>query len=183
MFIFNLKLNKKLISKILLIFMFTTITIIFFIGVYVIFLKNNNQTLKISDSIKSDDIFEVNENNYANILKASNDDIDSYIGKKVHIIGYIYRLLDFKENQFVIARDMVISPDNQSLVVGFLSEYEKAMDFKDGTWVDIVGEIKKGYFNGDIAMLNIISIKSTQKPEKAFVSAPDDTYIPTSNMF
>ncbi len=182
MFIFNVKLNKNAISKILFIIMLIVIVAIFLFGVYVIFVKNDS-SFTISDSIKSDDVFEVTESNYANVLKAANDNIDSYIGCKVHIKGYVYRLIDFEENQFVIARNMPISQDMQSLVVGFLCEYDNAMDFKDGAWVDIVGEITKGNFKGDIAMLKIISIKETEEPENPYVSLPDDTYIPTSNMF
>ena len=182
MFIFNLKLNKNLWSKILFVIMLIIIIAIFIFGVYVIFIKDN-QSFTVSDTIRSTEIFEVTENNYANILKAANEDIDSYIGCKVHITGYVYRLLDFKENQFVIARNMVISEDMQSLIVGFLCEYDNAMDFEDGAWVDIVGEVKKGDFNGEIAMLNIISIERTEEPENPYVSMPDDTYIPTANMF
>ena len=182
MFILNYKVNKNLFSKAFFIIMLVVIISLFIFGIYIIFIKDN-QPFKISDNIKSDDIFEINENNYANILKASNEDIASYIGCKVHIIGYVYRLLNFEENQFVIARDMTISPDNQTLVVGFLCEYEKAKDFPDGAWVDITGIIQKGNFNGDIALLEILSIQETQKPENPYVKVPDDTYIPTSNMF
>ena len=162
--------------------MFVTISLILAFTIYLIFFKDN-QSFKIDDYIKSDDIFEINEKNYANILKASNEDVDSYVGLKIHVVGYIYRLCNFEDKQFVIARDMVISNDNQYLVVGFLCEYENAKDFKDGEWVDIVGEIKKGDFAGDIAILDVISINPTEKPENSYVSMPDDTYIPTCNMF
>lgn len=182
MFIFNLKINKNLFSKILFIIMLIIIIGIFIFGVYIIFIKNN-KPVKLSDTIKGDEIFEVNESNYTNILKATNEDIDSYIGCKIHIIGYIYRLLNFSENQFVIARDMATSSNSQTLIVGFLCEYDKASDFDDGEWVDIVGEIKRGDFNGDIAILNITSINRCDKPENAIVAMPDDTYIPTANMF
>jgi uncharacterized membrane protein YcgQ (UPF0703/DUF1980 family) len=70
-----------------------------------------------------------------------------------------------------------------TLIVGFLSEYDNASDFEDGCWVDVVGEIVKGYFNGDIAILKITSIEKTEKPSNEFVDVPDDTYIPTANMF
>lgn len=182
MFIFNLKLNKNLVSKISFIFMIIIMLVIFIIGIYLIFIKPS-QTLTISDTIKSKEIFEVTNNNYANILSATNKNIDSYIGCKVQITGYVYRLLDFENNQFVIARDMVLPNSSQTLVIGFLCEYDKSLDYKDGEWVNIVGEIKKGNFKGDIAVLNIISIDKTDKPENPFVSAPDDTYIPTVNMF
>ena len=184
MFIFNFKINKNLFSKIAFIIMLIVILSIFIFGVYIIFIKRPSEKFTVSDSIKSDNVFEIDEENYTNILKASNENIDSYIGVKVHLKGYVYRLLDFNKNQFVAARDMTYSKDNSnSLIVGFLCEYNKCKDFKDGEWVDIVGEIQKGDFNGEIAILNIISIERTEKPENPFVNPPDETYIPTSNMF
>ena len=156
------------------------ISAIFIFSVYLIFIKGKNNNSCID---KRNDVFEITDKNYANILKAANENIDSYIGLKVHVKGYVYRLINFDENQFVIARNMLISNNSQSLVVGFLCEYEKAKDFDDGTWVDIVGEIKKGDFSGDIAILKVLSITPTEKLENSFVSMPDDTYIPTLNMF
>ena len=182
MFIFNFRVNKNILSKVLFILMLIIIIFIFIYSVYIIFVKNN-KTFTVENSIKDNEIFEITEKNYANILKASNDNIDSYIGLKVHLKGYVYRILNFKDNQFVVARDMRISNDNQYLIVGFLAEYDDAKDFEDGTWVDVVGEIKKGNFAGDIAILDIISITPTDKPEDSYVSMPDDTYIPTANMF
>ena len=80
---------------------------------------------------------------------------------------------------------MLISQDKQSLVVGFLCEYKDAKKYSDGTWVEITGEIKKGSLNGNdnIAVLNILKINETEKLENSFVNVPDNTYIPTSNMF
>ena len=177
MFIFNLNLNKKTISRV---FILTSIIIVFLIiifSLYLIFFK------KPSSCVKSNEIFEVTESNYANILKASNENINDYIGCKVKITGYVYRLLDFNQNQFVIARDMKYGKNGQSLVIGFLCNYPKASLYVDGTWIEVIGEIQKGFFNGDIAMLKIISIKECQSPQNVFVSPPDDLYIPTINMF
>ena len=174
MFIYNLKINKKAMKNLFIIISTIVITLIIGFSIYIIFFKN------ISTQISSNDILEINETNYTNILKASNENIDAYIGKKIHVIGYIYRLIDFDENQFVIARDMKFGNNSQSLIVGFLCNYKKAKDFPDGCWVDIIGEIKRGFFNEDIAILDIISIKETQKPEILLVDPPDKTYIPTS---
>ena len=139
--------------------------------------------MKSLSASKANEIFELNELNYTNILKAANENIDEYVGKKFRITGYIYRLLDFDKNQFVIARDMKFSDNSTSLVVGFLCNYKKASDYPDGAWVDVVGKIKKGNFNGDIAVLDIISIEETQRPETLLVDPPDKNYIPTSYIF
>lgn len=176
MFIYNLKLNKRALSKL---FIFISLAIIFtiiFFSVYIIFFKNNKNS---ASDVKFDNIINLNENNYTNILKSANEDIDSYIGIKVRITGYVYRLLDFDKNEFVIARDMRFNKDAQSLVVGFLCNYDDAYKYSDGTWVEVVGKIKKGKFNGNIAVLDVISIKETNAPENIFVNPPDKTYIPT----
>ena len=186
MFIFNFKVNGNKFAKIMCGIMILIILVILGVGVYNIFLKDKiseNSVIKVSYNVNPDEIFEINTLNYTNILKAANENIDDYVGCKVHLTGYVYRLIDFNDNQFVVARDMVISQDKQSLVVGFLSNYDKAKNYEDDTWIDVTGEITKGNFNGDIAILNILEIKKIDKPSDAEVYPPDDTYIPTCNMF
>lgn len=180
MFIYNLKLNKNRLSKVFITIALIIIIAIIAYSVYVIFFKSSS---KSGCDINLNKVFEVNEFNYANILKAANDDVDSYVGCKVRVVGYVYRLLDFNKNQFVVARDMKFGDNGNSLVIGFLCNYNKAANFSDGTWVEIEGEIIKGNFNGDIAILNVTSMKEATSPENVFVNPPDNTYIPTSNMF
>lgn len=192
MFVRNFKLNGPRLAKIIFIIIVIIVAIIFSIAVYNIFLKSSsknkinstNSVLTLEDSIKSDEVFEITTKNYTNVLQSANNDLDSYIGCKVHFTGYVYRLIDFEENQFVLARDMLVSSDhNQTLVVGFLCSYDEASSFEDGAWVDVVGEITKGDYYGDIAMLNVTSINKIDAPDDLYVYPPDDTYIPTSNMF
>ena len=185
MFLYNLKINGNRLMKFLFIVMLIVILIIFSIGIYNIFFKNDeNRELQLTDTIKTDEIFEITPNNYTNILQAVTEDIDSYVGCKIHFVGYVYRVLDFEEDQFVLARNMVIDKqNNQSLVVGFLCSSKDAKDFEDDTWVDVTGEIVKGDYYGDIAEIKVTKIYKCSKPEEEFVFPPDDNYIPTSSMF
>lgn len=178
MFIYNVNLNKNLIKKGFIGISMLIIVFILFYSVYIIFLKPSSTC----DANQSE-IIDLNETNYTNILKSANEDIDSYVGAKVRVTGYVYRLIDFDENQFVIARDMRFGENSQSLVVGFLCEFKDAHKFSDGTWVEVVGKIKKGKFNEELAVLNVISIKKSDKPANIFVNPPDNTYIPTTNIF
>ena len=159
MFLYNLKLNGNRLVKFLFIVMLLIILVIFSVSIYNIFLKNESrysQEIKLTDTIKSDKIFEITPENYTNILQAVTEDIDSYIGCKVHFTGYVYRLIDFDKNEFVLARDMIVNENtSQSLVVGFLCTYDTAYEFKDNTWVDITGTIVKGEYYGDIAQIKV----------------------------
>ena len=95
------------------------------------------------------------------------------------VVTLEFRPPPYTDNQFVLARDMVI--DSQAYVVGFLSEYDKIRDFEDGTWVEIIGTITKGnYHKKDIPIIKVKELKIIEKPQDEFVSPPENTYIPTS---
>ena len=104
---------------------------------------------------------------------------------KVNFTGYIYRVIDFKSEQFVIARDMFINESKtQSVVVGFLCEYKDANKFSNGEWVNITGTIEMGkYHNEQIPFIKVIELKKTSEPDNSFVMPPSNDYVPTSGIF
>ena len=182
MFIYNFKISGGLALKLIIIVLSIFMLIVFGISIYRIFFTSGK--FVVNDRIEAKEINEIMPENYTNILQAVHDDIDSYIGMKIKFTGYIYRLIDFKENQFVLARDMLINEEKkQSVVVGFLSEYKNANEFGDGEWVEVTGVIEKGkYHNQEIPIMKIKDMKKINMPENAFVRAPSDTYIPTNGL-
>lgn len=58
-------------------------------------------------------------NQYTNVLKEVHENIDEYIGKEITFVGYVYRINYLADNQFVLARNMIINPASQTVVVGF----------------------------------------------------------------
>ncbi len=174
MFIYNIKVNSGKIFKLIFALIILIVLIITGIVIY--------RTFSNSGSSPSDDIYTINSTNYTNILKAVHDNIDTYVGQKISFSGYVYRVYDLQEDEFILARDMVINSDFQTLVVGFLCHSDNSINYKDGTWINIVGKIEKGYYHGDIPIINISQIEETTKPTDAYVYPPDDFYIPTSSL-
>ena len=111
------------------------------------------------------------------------DNLDTYIGQKISFTGYVYRVPDLKSNEFILARDMIINSKNQTIVVGFLCEYNKATELEEGLWVNISGTIEKGNYYGDIPILKIDSLEKVEKPNNQYVYPPDDTYVPTAVIY
>ena len=175
MFICNVKMNKKLFTKLLIAFFVIVIIIVFIIVGHRFY--NNMSRVRVNDDIPTTSSLEINCNNYTNILKDSHENIDKYVGKKIKFVGFVYRLYDFSENQFVLAREMIISSDNQAVVVGFLSDYKNANDFEDGTWVEAEGVIEKGNYHGDLPVIKINSLKEVPVPSDEYVFPPSDSYV------
>ncbi len=178
MFIFNVKVNGSKIFKNFFIVVTILILCILAICTYRVF----NGANKSYSCINKNKICDISAKNYTNILKAVHDDIDSYVGVKIHFTGYIYRLLDFTDNQFVLARDMIISSDFQTVVVGFLCECDTIKDFNNNSWVEITGEITKGDYHGDMPIIKVTEIKGCNPPSEDLVYPPDESYIPTNGI-
>ena len=117
-------------------------------------------------------------------MQTVHNNIDSYVGEKIKYSGFVYRVYDLNMEQFVLARNMIISSDFQTVVVGFLSHYKDAIKFQDGIWIEAEGTITKGKYHGSyMPILEITYIKEINKPNDEYVYPPDENYIPTSALF
>lgn len=181
MFVCNVKINGNKVFKAFIFFACILMIILFIWGLFRIFGPKKGE-IKDHDAIISTDITNIEAKNYTNMLKAVHENVNNYIGCKIHFSGYIYRVYDFTESQFVLARDMVINSDMQTLIVGFLCNSSESIKYEDGTWVELTGEITKGNYHGEMPEIKVTEIKETTKPEDAYVYPPDETYIPTDSV-
>ena len=176
MFIYNLKLNSSMIFKLLI---FVIILIVICLCIFIVY-KLYKQSIDHCES-SFNNITEITNQNYSNILQMVHNDLDSYIGQKIKYSGFIYRVYDLNQDQFILGRNMIISSDFQTVVIGFLSHYSKSIEFCDGLWVELEGTITKGNYHGEeIPILEITKIKEINKPNDEYVYPPDENYIPTS---
>ena len=152
--ILNIKLDIRKISYILI------ISLIVFLGILFICLFFNNQTIHM------------NNKNYTTILRDFHQDISKYVGKKIVTTGYIFRGKDFKDSQFVVARDMLVSEDEAN-IVGFLCDYPQATDFEDNVWVEVQGTITLGNYYGPMPIIKVDTIKRITTPNDIFVYPPE----------
>ena len=185
--IYNFKINKSFVLKgILLLFIIICLIILIF-SAYKLFkeMKNyNNARFIVNDSSTSNNSStEIPSEQYTNILKEVHDNIDEYTGQEITFTGYVYKIDYLEDNQFVLARNMIINPANQTVIVGFLCEYDGISQFENYSWVKITGTIQKGNLNGPIPIIHITQIVPTEKPQVEYVYPPQDTYIPTSQIY
>lgn len=130
MFIYNLKVNSNFLLKVFLVLLILIILSIVFFSVYKLFVSSSYSNHKST-------IYQLTSDNYTNVLKTVHDNLDTYIGQQISFSGYVYRVSDFESNQFVLARNMIISSNFQTLVVGFLCNSSFSSLYPDGTWVYI----------------------------------------------
>ena len=179
MFIRNFKLNGKLLFKIIFIILCILVLAMFFSGLYKI-VKNGEEVTCGIDDISKTKTNVISTSNYTNVLKTVHSNIDTYVGMKIKFTGFVYRLYDFTDDQFVLARQMINSSDMQAVIVGFLCQLNGANKYSDGAWVEVEGTITKGSYHGDIPVIEIDKIKQVDTPSDEYVYPPSETYVPTS---
>lgn len=113
----------------------------------------------------------MNNSNYTTILRDVHNDIPKYVGRKIITTGYIFRANDFDNNQFVVARDMLISEDSAN-IVGFLCEYSQANNFENNIWVEVCGTITLGDYYGPMPVIKVSKIEKITTPQNIFVFPP-----------
>ena len=181
MFICNFKVNGSKIFK----YFFTgivllIIAILIFVSIKLFVGAKNEKN--VSSCVPQSNISVISTKNYTNVLKTVHENIDTYVGIKINFTGYVYRVADLTDTQFILARDMIISSDFQYVIVGFLCEWKNAKDFKDQSWVELTGEITKGDYHGDMPIVKVTEIKNVDKPSEEYVYPPNESYIPTSDI-
>ena len=181
MFICNFKVNGSKIFK----YFFTgivllIIAILIFVSIKLFVGAKNEKN--VSSCVPQSNISVISTKNYTNVLKTVHENIDTYVGIKINFTGYVYRVADLTDTQFILARDMIISSDFQYVIVGFLCECKNAKDFEDESWVELTGEITKGNYHGDMPIVKVTEIKTVDKPSEEYVYPPDESYIPTSDV-
>lgn len=179
MFVYNVKFNSKSIVKFSLTIISIIVVIFFLISLY----KILSSSFTVSDEVPEPDVAYLKVEEYTNVLKSVYENLDTYVGQKISFSGYIYRNLDFSENQFVLARDMIVEGSTKTLIVGFLCSHKEASNYADGSWVEITGEITKGNYHGEVPIIRVNKIKQIDKPSNEYAYPPDSTYIPTSIIY
>jgi len=176
-FVYNLKINGNKTIRIIILSIIILAILILSLSVYNLYRKS---TFVINDTINKNEVTNIEPNQYTNILKEVYENVDTYVGQQINFTGYVYKLYDLKDTEFVLARDMLINSDSQSVVVGFLCSSKDAKNYPEGSWVNITGTIIKGYYHNEIPVIDINKIEKVEKPQDEFVYPPDDMFIPTS---
>ena len=151
--IINLKLN---LSKLILVF---AILIIGILIAVCILNQRENKTIELTNE------------NYTYILKDCHENISKYIGKSITMSGYIFRIDDFTENQFVTARNMLIN-DTEAQIVGFLCSSNEIKNYENNIWIEVTGIITKGNYHGEMPILEVSKITKINTPDDIFVYPP-----------
>ncbi|MCG3083586.1 TIGR03943 family protein [Anoxybacillus sp. LAT_35] len=112
----------------------------------------------------------VNDGNYVSTLNFINEQIDTMIGKRIEITGFVFRERDFTANEFVVARYGLTCCVADATVYGILVKTDEAAKWENDTWVKVEGIIDETTYRERFVPVII-------NPSVTIVNAPEQPYV------
>lgn len=125
---------------------------------------------EIKAELLETDYIVVDDERYIPIMNIIDISMTEFVGKKIEMVGFVYREADFTDNQFVVARFGLSCCVADASVYGTLSTMVGANDLQNDEWVKVSGTLTMTEYNG--WTLPYIEIESLEKVEQ-----PDTPYI------
>ncbi|MBA4493340.1 TIGR03943 family putative permease subunit [Paenactinomyces guangxiensis] len=134
------------------------------------FANIENPYKKFVKQIKAEPVITLTEKNYADYLNTINMYPKEFSGKKIRLIGFVYRDETLKKNEFVIGRFTVTCCTADAGVVGLLTTYPGAQHLKLDQWIEATGTVQtiqpEGY---DMPVIKLTSYKTISPPKDPYI--------------
>jgi putative membrane protein len=125
---------------------------------------------KLVVDLKEQDLIVVEDENFLDIMTVMDLYQDDFLGKKVEIMGFVYREPGLEQDEMVVARFSMTCCTADSAVYGLLITGEETRNYENDTWVSVTGTIDQREFNGwNIPLIHVEQVEEVGEPENPYV--------------
>jgi putative membrane protein len=137
--------------------------------------ENNNfmtsdEYNKRMDDLKNTNFIHMKDNVYSAYYETMHMTPEVFEGKRIKVLGFVYREEGFLNNEIVIARFMISHCVADASIVGFLALLDDASKYETDTWVEIEGVIKLTQYNDmQLPAIVVESLKEIAEPDEPYI--------------
>ncbi|WP_338777733.1 TIGR03943 family protein [Metabacillus sp. FJAT-52054] len=125
---------------------------------------------KMEKQMKEKDKLIFTDDHFIKMTNIMDENPGYFEGKKVEIIGFVYREPGFTDEQLAISRFGISCCVADANVYGTIAEHKGAKKFNKDQWVKAEGVLSKNEFNGkQLPVIKITKIVSIKQPENPYV--------------
>ncbi|WP_096152864.1 MULTISPECIES: TIGR03943 family putative permease subunit [Bacillus] len=125
---------------------------------------------QLKEEILQDDIIIVDDDRYIPIMNVLDMYMDEFIGKRIEILGFVYREEAFNSDQFVVARFGLSCCVADAGVYGTLSTMPGAEELQLDEWIKVTATIDVTEYNGwMLPYLKVESLEKVDQPATPYV--------------
>jgi putative membrane protein len=125
---------------------------------------------KMAKDLSEQDLIVVEDETFLDIMTVMDLYLDDFLGKKVQIMGFVYREPGLEQDEMVVARFSMTCCTADSAVYGLLITGEETREYENDTWVRVTGTIDQREFNGwNIPLIQVEKVEEVDEPENPYV--------------
>lgn len=115
-------------------------------------------------------VIQVNSKNFVFSLDEILGNPDKYEGEEIDITGFVYKVKDLKQNQFIIGRYMMVCCAADMQIAGIRCNINNLGTYDNDTWVKVRGKIKKDVYEGQVdPLIEVEHIEIDLNPDTSYV--------------
>ncbi|MEK4084341.1 TIGR03943 family putative permease subunit [Psychrobacillus sp. FSL K6-1415] len=132
-----------------------------------------NNRLELKNELLNNPKIIVKDEFYLDTLDIFVNDLNSFIGKEIEIMGFVYKEPDLKPDQFVISRVAIACCVADSSVFGTIATTDISHPVVMDEWIKATGILAKTNVDGQyLPNLQINKIERIEQPEDPYVYIP-----------
>jgi putative membrane protein len=125
---------------------------------------------ELAEELLAEDHIVITEENYLDMMTVLDLKLDSFIGKTIEIVGFVYREPEFDDDQLVVARFGMTCCVADASVFGTMIQADEASQLENDTWVRVTGVIDQtDYHEFRIPLVQLREIEVVEQPDSPYV--------------
>lgn len=115
-------------------------------------------------------IIQITDQNYTSILSEITLHPNNYIGKKINLIGFVYKDSSFLASQLALVRYVIFCCSADAMPYGFLCQLPEGQNYPTGTWLNIHGTVQiSQYQNKEFPLIYADSATPIDEPDHPYI--------------
>jgi putative membrane protein len=135
--------------------------------------ENNLYTQKLAvlaKKLQQQEVIRVDDTFYMESISAFNLFQDDFSGKKIEIIGFVYRPEDIQDNLFILGRFALQCCTADAVPYGIMVRSDAMLHIKNDTWIKLRGVLEKTAYRGrDITTIHVSEFTEIEEPASPYV--------------
>lgn len=116
------------------------------------------------------EVIEMENDIFASYYEFISSDPKAFQGRKIKVSGFVYKEEGFGTSQLVISRFMITHCVADASIIGLLTEFEHANEYKQDTWLEIEGTLDVTTYNGvDLPLIKATKWKVIDEPAEPYI--------------
>lgn len=134
----------------------------------------NEKTQPQPAAPKQTPVLYIDDTNHIRLITAMYEATANFVGRDVHLKGFVYRPTGLKSSQFMVVRFEISCCAADAVPSGLIVDWPDHSRYKNDTWVEVYGKLQQGNYEGvAVPLLKATAVSAIEPLPNPYVYTGD----------